>query len=182
MKYITTILAIATLSITSLGQETNNCTTNTNYGSEIWSTNGNLGTFNASTYLSYGNYTNLCVSYKASYNFSSEIFYYYKAKVERVVDGDTVDLNIDLGFSINHHTRVRLYGINAPEMKNDTNNAGHEAKAYLTQLIDTKDVVIETKKDDTDKYGRYIATIYLDGENINEKMVEDGKAVRHNYE
>jgi micrococcal nuclease len=166
MKYLTIFFAVVIISVTSLGQDTNNCDIST------------VGT----NFLSYGNYTSLCVSYRSFYNFSPEVFEHYKAKVERVVDGDTLDLNVDLGFSINYHKRVRLYGINAPEMKNDTNNIGHEAKVYLTQLIDNKDVVIKTQKDKTDKYGRYIVIIYLDGENINEKMVEDGKAERHNYE
>lgn len=128
----------------------------------------------------YGYATNCTAAYRSE--FSPETFDYRRATVEHVVDGDTVDLDIDLGFSIRYHKRVRLFGINAPEMKNDTNNVGHEAKIYLTQLIDNKEVAIKIEKDNTDKYGRYIVTIFLNGENINEKLVRAGKAERHNYE
>ena len=162
MKHLLTFLTIAIMSVTSLGQETN------------------LQYTIGSNYLYQACVTNCAIAVRSV--FSPKTFEYHKAKVEKVVDGDTVDLDIDLGFSINYHKRVRLYGINAPEMKNDTNNVGHEAKAYLTQLIDNKEVVIKTEKDKTDKYGRYIVTIFLDGEDINEKMVENGKAERHNYE
>lgn len=107
--------------------------------------------------------------------------YCYKARVVKVIDGDTVEMLVDLGFSVSIQKRFRLYGINAPELKNDTNSIGKISKQYLTQLINNKDVIIKTEKNKTDKYGRYIATIFLDNVNINQKIVSDGQGIFQNY-
>lgn len=110
--------------------------------------------------------------------------YTYSAKVLNVVDGDTVDLEVDLGFSIKREDRFRLYGIDTPEIRAKDHvekAAGLAAKARLKDLIEGKDVIINTIKDKTDKYGRYLAVITIEDEsqltiNINEKLVEEGLA------
>ena len=91
----------------------------------------------------------------------------YQAKLIEVIDGDTVDLLVDLGFGIHVKERFRLYGIDAPEMPSE---AGKIAKAYLESLImdATGDLYVATIKttrrpqEKTDKYGRYLAILYDD--------------------
>jgi micrococcal nuclease len=111
------------------------------------------------------------------------MFEYYVKKVTKVVDGDTIDVDIDLGFDISFSSRVRLAGIDTPESRT-TDKAekalGLEAKAYLKAAIDNaKSVVIKTEKmDSSEKYGRILGWVYLDGdtESINDKMINDGHA------
>lgn len=102
--------------------------------------------------------------------------YEYRAKVVRVVDGDTVDVAIDLGFHFTFETKIRLYGINAPELKEE---AGKTSRDYLFSRIYGKTVTIKTQKDRTEKYGRYLGTIILDGENINEDLITKGFAKKY---
>lgn len=108
--------------------------------------------------------------------------YRYKCELDRVVDGDTVDAHIDLGFGLSLFKRIRLYGINAPETRTKDiheKERGLVSKKYLTEmlLINDGEFIVETKKDDTGKYGRLLGTIIVDGININEQMVNLGYAV-----
>jgi len=111
------------------------------------------------------------------------MFEYYVKKVTKVVDGDTIDVEIDLGFDISFSSRVRLAGIDTPESRTTDKMEkalGLEAKAYLkSQIESAKTVVIKTEKmDSSEKYGRILGWLFLDGSNIsmNEKMIEDGHA------
>jgi micrococcal nuclease len=61
--------------------------------------------------------------------------YVYDAEITRVIDGDTFDFKIDLGFSINVKERLRLYGVNTPEIKGEEKPEGDRVKAYVTKLI-----------------------------------------------
>ena len=103
----------------------------------------------------------------------------YFARVHEVIDGDTVDVSVDLGFHIQHLIRLRLYGINTPELKSK-DKAEKElaivAKTRLIELIEGKIVKVKTRKDSTDKYGRYLAEIYLNEEHINDKLILEGLA------
>lgn len=85
--------------------------------------------------------------------------YEYNAVVLRVIDADTIKIQIDLGFDIHTIHNIRLSGINAPE--NNT-EAGKQATSYVRGLlpIGTK-IVIATDKDKNDKYGRYLAKVYF---------------------
>jgi micrococcal nuclease len=111
------------------------------------------------------------------------MFEYYVKKVTKVVDGDTIDVDIDLGFDISFSSRVRLAGIDTPESRT-TDKAekalGLESKAYLKHAIDNaKSVVIKTEKiNSSEKYGRILGWVYLDGdtESLNDKMINDGYA------
>ena len=95
----------------------------------------------------------------------------YQAKLFQVIDGDTVDLLIDLGFGVHVRERCRLYGIDAPEMPTE---AGKAAKAYLESLIGaaTGELFVATRKmtrkpkEKTDKYGRYLAVLYDGGYDV----------------
>jgi micrococcal nuclease len=110
--------------------------------------------------------------------------YEYSCKVERVVDGDTVDVVLDLGFSILHKCRVRLYGIDTPESRTrnlDEKARGKMAGAFLKDAIDTgKKVVIQTKlKDSRGKFGRVLGNIIVDGKNINQSMIDNYHAAAY---
>ena len=111
------------------------------------------------------------------------MYEYYVRKVENVVDGDTIDVLIDLGFDILFASRVRLAGIDTPESRT-SNKAekvlGLEAKEYLKKhLKDAKSVVLRTEKmDSSEKYGRILGWVYVNGESesLNNKMINDGYA------
>ena len=111
------------------------------------------------------------------------MYEYFVKEVKNVVDGDTIDVIIDLGFDILFASRVRLAGIDTPESRT-TDKAekalGIEAKEYLKkQLKDAKSVVIRTEKmDSSEKYGRILGWVYVNGdsESLNNKMINDGYA------
>lgn len=102
--------------------------------------------------------------------------YEYQATILRVIDGDTVDAKVDLGFDIRFTMKLRLFGINAPEMRTP---AGPLAKQHLIELIGTNPVMIQTLKDRKEKYGRYLATIVANGVNVNLQMVLDNHAIAY---
>ena len=111
------------------------------------------------------------------------MYEYYVRKVENVVDGDTIDVLIDLGFDILFQSRVRLAGIDTPESRTKDlkeKTLGLESKEYLKKhLKDAKSVVIKTEKmDSSEKYGRILGWVYINGESesINNKMINDGYA------
>ena len=111
------------------------------------------------------------------------MYEYFVKEVKNVVDGDTIDVVIDLGFDILFASRVRLAGIDTPESRT-TDKAekalGLEAKEYLKKhLKDAKSVVIRTEKmDSSEKYGRILGWVYVNGESesVNNKMINDGYA------
>ncbi|MEM5810625.1 MAG: thermonuclease family protein [Candidatus Aenigmatarchaeota archaeon] len=91
-----------------------------------------------------------------------ELNYTYKAVVLRWIDGDTCDLAVDLGFRIILEMRVRLYGINAPEIKGETKEEGLRTKAFVEDNCKSgTEVIIKTYKDKQEKYGRYLAEIWF---------------------
>tara|TARA_R110000824_G_scaffold70165_1_gene180389 strand:- start:768 stop:1184 length:417 start_codon:yes stop_codon:yes gene_type:complete len=110
--------------------------------------------------------------------------YEYACKVERVVDGDTVDVVLDLGFNILHKCRVRLYGIDTPESRTrnkDEKIRGKMAGAFLENKINAGDkIIIRTElKDSRGKFGRVLGSVIADGVDINLSMVENYHAVKY---
>jgi micrococcal nuclease len=119
------------------------------------------------------------------------MIYIYKASLIRVVDGDTVDLIIDLGFDTFRGERFRLYGIDAPELRT---KEGKEAKAWLWEALQPLEAIyVQTLQHKTkakrDKYGRFLAVLYselptlipimrepIQPSSINDKMVIEGHA------
>jgi endonuclease YncB( thermonuclease family) len=92
------------------------------------------------------------------------LIYIYKAELIRVIDGDTVELIIDLGFDTQRKERFRLYGIDAPEMRTA---AGKEAKAWLREVLQPLEAIyVQTiqlaTKAKRDKYGRFLAVLFDD--------------------
>jgi micrococcal nuclease len=111
------------------------------------------------------------------------MYEYRVKKVLKIVDGDTIDVDIDLGFDISYTQRVRLAGIDTPESRTKDlkeKALGLEVKDRLKKAIDAaKDVIIVTEKpDSTEKYGRILGWVYLDksSKSINELLIEEGYA------
>tara|TARA_R100001480_G_scaffold39191_2_gene52080 strand:- start:135 stop:554 length:420 start_codon:yes stop_codon:yes gene_type:complete len=110
--------------------------------------------------------------------------YEYNCTVEKVVDGDTIDVVLDLGFDILYKSRVRLFGIDTPESRTrnkDEKVRGKMAGAFLKEAIeDGEKVVIQTKlKDSRGKFGRVLGDVVVDGININQLMVKCHLAVAY---
>jgi micrococcal nuclease len=111
------------------------------------------------------------------------MFEYYVKKVTKVVDGDTIDVDIDLGFDISFSSRVRLAGIDTPESRTKDKvekELGLQSKEYLAKhLKDANSVVIKTEKiNSTEKFGRVLGWVYVNGDTVslNDKMINDGYA------
>jgi micrococcal nuclease len=103
--------------------------------------------------------------------------YRYHARIEKIYDGDTVTRAIiELGFGVEFVVPLRLSGIDTPELRGSEKEAGIVSRDRLIDLILGKRVIIETEKDRTGKYGRYLATIHHDGENINDLLLDEGLA------
>jgi endonuclease YncB( thermonuclease family) len=127
--------------------------------------------------------------------------YEYKAKLDRVVDGDTVDAMIDCGFSIFKKERIRLYGIDAPESRTRDKaekKRGLAAKARLKELIKEgkNEFLVETSIDKKGKYGRLLGKLFPLGEgstpscrycrerdgtkSYNQVLLDEGHATKYN--
>ena len=103
--------------------------------------------------------------------------YYYKAIVVRVYDGDTITVDIDLGFKfLRQSMKIRLFGINTPEVRGKEREEGLISRDWLRDRILGKEVIIKTMKDKTGKYGRYLGIVYLDDININDELVANNLA------
>lgn len=87
--------------------------------------------------------------------------YRYNATVERVVDGDTIDLMIDLGFDVWTHQRIRLNGIDTPERNTPL---GKALKKHMANLLEGTKIIIDVTK--PDKYGRYLGTLWVSEESL----------------
>ena len=110
--------------------------------------------------------------------------YEYACKVKRVVDGDTVDVVLNLGFDIMYKSRVRLYGIDTPESRTrnlDEKARGKMAGAFLKDAIEKGEkVIIQTKlKDSRGKFGRVLGNVIVDGININQLMIDNHHAAAY---
>lgn len=108
--------------------------------------------------------------------------YEYSAICTRVVDGDTIDARVDLGFNVWIECRVRLQGIDAPETRTknlEEKQAGLKTKAFLQSVMHECRHKFVLKSHGVGKYGRCIGTIYVHGENINERLLAEGYAERY---
>ena len=120
--------------------------------------------------------------------------YTYKAKLDRVVDGDTVDAYIDLGFDISVHKRIRLAGIDSPESRTrdlEEKARGLASKDRLIDLLKDGKFILESKE--VGKYGRVLGTLFVEKINddnleaneqeykinINETLVQEGYATEY---
>jgi len=109
--------------------------------------------------------------------------YRYHAIIRRVVDGDTVRADIDLGLRVwAHNVTLRMVGIDAAETRTgpeSQRSKGRQAKRWLSDRLHPGNaVVVETHRDRQGKYGRWLATIWLQDQNLNDEMVAAGHAIR----
>lgn len=101
-------------------------------------------------------------------------FFVYQAYVYNVVDGDTLDVEIDLGFKIKVCQRLRLARVDTPEKGQ---SGFEEAKDFVKKLVLSKDVVISTQK--VSKWGYYLADVEIEGRSLSEMLLQAGLAVEY---
>ena len=111
-------------------------------------------------------------------------FSYRVSKVVKIIDGDTIDVILDLGFDIMYKSRVRLFGIDTPESRTRDvieKEYGLMSKKYLTnKLKSAKKISIKTYKgEETGKFGRILGDVFVDGKSVNLMMCNDGYAVKY---
>ena len=113
--------------------------------------------------------------------------YEYKCKLVRVVDGDTIDVDVDLGFGVwMQKQRIRMYGIDTPESRtsDDVEKVyGNAAKDFLVKWTNSGNLTLKTFKDGKGKYGRILGEIWYGDENgshnINQLLIDNHHAVRY---
>ena len=107
--------------------------------------------------------------------------YVYAARCVQVIDGDTLDLDIDLGFHVTLRQRVRLRGIDTPELRGKDKDRAVAARTEVTIWTDGVELLIRTELDEADKYGRLLAEIWVDGlaTSLSDHLVERGLARRY---
>lgn len=108
--------------------------------------------------------------------------YIYNAYVENIYDGDTITCTIDCGFGVFlKKQKIRLYELNAPEIRGETREDGIISRDALRNKILQKNIILKTIKDKKGKYGRYLGIIYYKNENINDWLIENKYAVKKIY-
>ena len=108
--------------------------------------------------------------------------YEYRAYVKKVYDGDTITVDIDLGFGVLlKNQKIRLYGINTPEIRGESKEEGKKVRDLVRERILDTWVTIKTYKDKKGKYGRWLGMVYeLEvEESINEWLLNEGHAVKY---
>jgi len=102
----------------------------------------------------------------------------YNVQLRRVVDGDTVRLDIFRGHGlVSENESVRLWGIDTPELKGKTREEGLKAKARLEEILQSHEVVSLQALEERDSFGRILGTIFVGGVNVNRLLLEEGHAV-----
>lgn len=109
--------------------------------------------------------------------------YNYKAEVVKIIDGDTLDVNVDLGFDIWHSIRIRLYGLDAPETRTtdvEEKSSGLKTKEFIKNWLDKNgySIFIKTYRGKAEKYGRVLAEVYDStcAEHLNDLLILEGLA------
>lgn len=101
----------------------------------------------------------------------------YRAYVRKVYDGDTITVDIDLGFGVMlHGQKIRLLRINAPEVRGKDRELGLKSRNALREKIASKWIKIKTQKDKKGKYGRWLGEIWLGDTCINDWLLTEGLA------
>lgn len=103
----------------------------------------------------------------------------YRCEILRVLDGDTVDVHVDLGFGVFTRQRLRIYGVNSPEKDTD---AGKDALLFVSGLLyQASEVLIRTMKQSSrsdaekrEKFGRYLVHVVVDGEPLTDLIIKAG--------
>lgn len=112
------------------------------------------------------------------------IFAYQVKSIKKIIDGDTFDCILDLGFDVLLEARVRMAGIDTPESRTRDKvekKFGLASKAYLKDKMNkAENIIVRTELDnEKGKFGRVLGTVYLDGVDINQQMIDEGYAVAY---
>lgn len=111
-----------------------------------------------------------------------ENLYHYRGIVIKVYDGDTITVDVDLGFKISmNQQKFRLYRINTPEVRGPEKPQGIKSRDWLRERILDKEVMLVTHKDKQGKYGRWLADIWFDDICVNDELVAKGLAEYKDY-
>ncbi len=112
-----------------------------------------------------------------------ESLYTYRDYVSKIYDGNTITVSIELGFNaVLKGEKLRLFDINAPEVRGDSKPEGVKSRGWLRNRILNKDIIIiKTIRYKKGKYGRYLSIIYLDDINNSDELVSNGLAVYKDY-
>lgn len=102
--------------------------------------------------------------------------YNYKAEIIAVYDGDTVTAKVDLGFLHFQIMKLRLFGIDTPELRGPEREQGLIVRDIVREMILNKEVEIHSYKDKQGKFGRYLATIIVGDINLNQWLIDNGHA------
>jgi len=112
-----------------------------------------------------------------------ELYNYRVKAITKIVDGDTFDCIIDLGFEVLLESRIRMAGIDAPESRTrdlEEKKFGLYAKEWLTNNLTSDNIIIQTEyNDEKGKFGRILGSVFVDGININETMIAENIAVKY---
>ena len=110
--------------------------------------------------------------------------YSYRVKsIKKIIDGDTFDCIMDLGFDVLLEARVRMMGIDTPESRTrdlEEKKFGLLAKEYLTMKLEAEDIIVRTEVDnEKGKFGRILGWVWADGVNVNQQMIDENIAVAY---
>ena len=110
--------------------------------------------------------------------------YSYRVKsIIKVIDGDTFDCIMDLGFDVLLEARVRMMGMDTPESRTrdlEEKKFGLLAKEYLTMKLEAEDIIVRTEVDnEKGKFGRILGWVWADGVNVNQQMIDENIAVAY---
>ena len=110
--------------------------------------------------------------------------YSYRVKsIKKVIDGDTFDCIMDLGFDVLLEARVRMMGMDTPESRTrdlEEKKFGLLAKEYLTMKLEAEDIIVRTEVDnEKGKFGRILGWVWADGVNVNQQMIDENIAVAY---
>ena len=108
--------------------------------------------------------------------------YTYSGLVVGVYDGDTITVELDLGFSIKVRHKLRLLGIDTPELRGSERTEGLKVRDYVRDRILNRTILVKSHRDRTGKFGRYLATVYYGEQlsNLNDELLQLGYAKPYN--
>ena len=111
-----------------------------------------------------------------------DVWIYRNAIVKEVYDGDTYTVDIDLGFDIwAKKQKIRLFGLDTPEVRGKERPQGLIVRDLMRKMILGKKIEVHTLQSKKGKYGRWLGVIYLEDENINEFLINNGHAKKAFY-
>jgi len=111
----------------------------------------------------------------------------YRAELVNVVDGDTIDFRVDLGFNVSKEIRVRLAGVDTNETYGVPKDSyefrlGAEQTRFVEEWFDEHgDIILRTSKDEKGKYGRYIARVFADRDDLSKDLIDEWEHVEAAY-